>query len=326
MRIRILGAGWYGCSIGLALHRAGHDVEIHETSSRIFSGASGNIPARLHLGFHYPRSRVTRAACLDHYYAFMERYGALTRGVPINLYAIARDESLVDFDQYRRTLIGEVEFVTVIPEEYGLEHCEGALLTAERHILSDRARDFFMDELGSIIHLNAPASMVPGAKEVIIDCTFAAEDAAGVDRYEPCLVLLLEGPVDRAVTIMDGPFCSLYPWDEARGLSSLSSARYTPFSKECRSYGEARALLDGLSPADITQRAEWMLDSMARFYPAIRDYRIAENRLSIRAMPKSGADSRLVDVVRVNPHLIRVRAGKIDAVIHAERMIKEMLR
>jgi hypothetical protein len=42
-------------------------------------------------------------------------------------------------------------------------------------------------------------------------------------------------------------------------------------------------------------------------------------------MPLSGADMRLVDVVRLGERLIRVRAGKIDAVLHAEKLIREML-
>lgn len=42
-------------------------------------------------------------------------------------------------------------------------------------------------------------------------------------------------------------------------------------------------------------------------------------------MPLSGADTRLVDVIRVGNRALRVRAGKIDAIIHAERMIREMI-
>ena len=76
---------------------------------------------------------------------------------------------------------------------------------------------------------------------------------------------------------------------------------------------------------DIREQAENMIASMAFYFPAIaKDYRVAGTRLSIRAMPLSGADTRLVDVVRAG-RLIRVRAGKIDAIIHAERMIKEMI-
>lgn len=326
-RVRVLGAGWYGCSIALGLSRD-HEVEVHETRATIFEGASGSIPARLHLGFHYPRSRMTRAACLEHSETFMERYGHLTAGVPVNIYAVARDRSLVDFDQYVRTLQGEVEFVRIArPEEFGLRNVEGAVLTGERHIVTSRARAYFEEQLGKRIKCNMPRAEVldDDAWDLTVDCTFCANESAGVDRYEPCIVPILRGPVDRAVTIMDGPFPSLYPWDEERGLSSLSSAFWTPFSKELRSWQAARDLLDNLAPSERLERCDGMIASMAEFYPAIRNYELVDWKLSVRAMPLSGADTRLVEVVRLRDRLVRVRAGKIDAVLHAEQLVRGYL-
>jgi hypothetical protein len=327
MRIRILGAGWYGCHLGAALLADGHEVEIHEGKARIFDGASGKIPARLHIGAHYPRSHQTRRACQLHTREFLDRYGFLTRGIAVNLYAIARDHSLVDFDQYVATLRGEFEFITVHdPAEYGLRAVEGAILTSERHIVARLARDHFEQLLGK--HIRTGSIFVPGdhpAYDLTIDCTFCANDGAGVDRYEPCLVLQLRGPTDRAVTIMDGPFGSLYPWDPEAGLCSLSSALYTPFSKTIRTYEEAQALLVDLTPGQIREQGERMIAQMRQFYPAIDEFELVEPMLSIRAMPLSGADTRLVDVVRVSDRVLRVRAGKIDAVIDAERQIRGML-
>lgn len=326
MKIRVLGGGFYGAHIALSLLRDGHDVEIHEIAGRIFSGASGGIPARLHIGCHYPRSRMTRAACQEHVEAFMAEYGFLTRGVAVNLYAIAEHESLVDFDQYVRTLRGEIEFLTVHdPREYGLRNVEGAVIVGERHIVTDEARAYFERELGDAVKLNTPPGDGDGEWDWTIDCTFCANDGAGVDRYEPCLVALLQGPTDRAVTIMDGPFGSIYPWCPGKGLSSLSSAKWTPFAKDIRTWSEAKAYLDNLSYRDVADRADRMLEDMAHYYPAIRRYEMADYRLSVRAMPKSGADTRLVDVVCVGEKTLRVRAGKIDAILHAERIIRDML-
>lgn len=327
MRIRVLGAGWYGCHIAAAL--AGeHEVEVHESRDDIFRGASGSIPARLHQGFHYPRSRLTRAACLDHSEAFMARYGDLTSGVPVNIYAIAEHHSQVDFAQYLQTLRGEVEFVTIPrPDEYGLHGVEGAVLTGERHIVTSRAREHFKQVLGDRIRYGQPPlqKLDDPAWDWTIDCTFCANEAAGVDRYEPCLVVLLRGPVDKAVTIMDGPFPSLYPWDEEHGLCSLSSALWTPFSKTIRSWIEAQTVLMNAKQRDIRQRGESMIDQMAAFYPAVRDFEVAEWLLSVRAMPLSGADTRLVDVVRLDERVLRVRAGKIDAVLAAEKLVRSFL-
>jgi hypothetical protein len=125
---------------------------------------------------------------------------------------------------------------------------------------------------------------------------------------------------------MDGPFPSLYPWKEDEGLCSLSSALWTPFSKECKTWQEARDILARITRDEIRQQSESMIASMAAFYPTIMDkYTIADHRLSIRAMPLSGADTRLVDVVPVGQRALRVRAGKIDAIIAAEHMIREMM-
>lgn len=328
MRIRVLGGGWYGCHLSLSLIEAGHEVELHETAEHLFAGASGANPARLHKGFHYPRSRLTRAACQDHAEAFMARYGDLTRTVPVNIYAIAERDSLMDFGTFTQVLRGETEFVVLDrPQDLGLTNIEGAILTGERHIVIDAARAWFMARLGGVVRYGAAAGEVDDpAWDLTLDCTFCANDAEAVDRYEPCLTVLLEGPADRAITIMDGPFPSLYPWNADRGLSSLTSAKLTPLSKDCRTHGDAQRVLDATSRADLMERAQQMLHQLATYWPAVvAHYRIAELRTAIRAMPRSGADARLVDVVRVGERALRVRAGKIDAVFRAEALVKEEL-
>lgn len=326
MRIKVLGSGFYGCHLALALLRDGHEVEIHEIKDRMFAGASGAIPARIHRGFHYPRSASTRDACNHHYKEFMEHYGGFTNGVPINIYAIAANESLIDFDTYRKILQGSVEFITVeYPQEYGLRNVEGALLTGERHIVIDKVRAHFESQLKDRVKLNTPPS-TEGNFDWVIDATFCANQNIGVDRYEPCLVVILKGPESgKAVTIMDGPFPSLYPWNEEAGLSSLSSAQWTPFSKTCKTYEEARNMLDSFTQDDLVSRGKNMIESMAKYYPAIYDYVPVDYKTSIRAIPFSGSDARLVEVVETQPNVIRIRAGKIDAVMQAEREVKDLI-
>ena len=134
MRIRILGGGIYGCHLCVALLDAGYDVVLHEIAERLFSGASGNIPARLHCGAHYPRSKLTRDACASHFSAFMDSYGDFTRGVPCNVYAVAHD-SLLDFGTYAQLMRAEIPCIPVYrPGDIGLHEVEGAILTGERHI------------------------------------------------------------------------------------------------------------------------------------------------------------------------------------------------
>lgn len=328
MRIRILGGGWYGCTIADHLMNLGHDVSLSESGLQLFSGASGGNPARLHLGFHYPRSGATIKACLEHQVEFISRYGFMTRGVPINLYAVASGASLVDYDQYVHAFQGRVQFVEVQPATYGLGNVEGALLTGERHIVISQAREHFTALLSGLVSYGDKPTLVDDRRfDLTVDCTFCSNDEENIDRFEPCVTALLYGPTERAVTIMDGPFGSIYPWSEPEGLSSLTSAKLTPISKTCRTYAEARQMLDHSNFRDVHARGEAMLNDMAHYWPAARDlYRLADFKLSIRAMPKSAADSRLVDVIQVGERALRVRAGKIDAVFHAARQVEAFIK
>jgi hypothetical protein len=279
------------------------------------------------LGFHYPRSGLTQAACQEHQEEFMRVYGFMTRGVPVNLYAVASHDSLVDYSQFIAAFRGKVQFVEVDPREHGLQNVEGVVLTGERHIIIEKARDWFAAHLGGhVVYNSRPETIDDDRWDLTVDCTFCANDAENIDRFEPCITGLIAGPTHKAVTIMDGPFGSIYPWNEARGLCSLTSAALTPLSKTCRTWVEAKALLDATDDVAAIARCEAMLEDMAHFYPAAAsDYQIVDYRKTIRAMPRSAADSRLVDVVSVGKKALRVRAGKIDAVFHAERQIKEWL-
>jgi hypothetical protein len=333
VKIRVLGGGWYGSHLALALLRDGHDVELHEIASRMFAGASGACPARLHQGMHYPRSRLTRAACQDHAAEFMGAYGHLTRPVHTNIYAVADRDSLVDFGTYCQVLRGEVEFIKIHdPAEFGLQNVEGAILTGERYISIPAAAEHFLTVLGEAVKFNTPANEVDSKEwDWTIDCTFCANDAENIDRYEPCVTGLVSGLDERtAITIMDGPFPSLYPWGgdvDYWGLHSVTSASLTPLSKTCKTWDEAKEILDRTPADEFEGRAEEMLKQMAHFYPAAKGpwVRVRDALTAIRAMPRSGADARLVDVVRVGERALRVRAGKIDAVFHAERIVREML-
>lgn len=326
MKIRILGGGFYGSHLALALLADGHEVELHEIAERLFSGASGNIPARLHSGTHYPRSKLTRDACLEHRARFMTRYGAFTRGVRCNVYAVAQDDSLLDFGTYLQIVQAGLHVIPVShPAELGLESIEGAILTGERHVRVDMMRDFFTAQLEGHLRFGVVAGLVDDpAFDLTVDATFCAHENAGVDRYEVCLTMLLEGPTDFAITVMDGPFPSLYPWDEEAGLCSLTSAKFTPLFRRY-DWNSAKAVMDELGVRKAQQQGRDMIQQMARFYPAVADYRIADHRLAIRAMPRSAADARLIDVLPIGEKALRIRAGKIDAIFKAEDAVKSWI-
>lgn len=329
MRIQIKGGGWYGCHLAKAL-RAEHDVFLTERAERLFAGASGANPARLHIGTHYPRSHETRAACRAHVQQFMASYGHLTRAIPHNLYAVAGEgQSLLDFQTYRTIIGNDTPYLAVTdPAERGLQNVEGAIQVDERHIVIDCARAYYAANLVDLVRYQDNTEHA--CADVIIDATFCTQHLMDVARYEPCVTALLEGPTDIAVTVMDGPFPSLYPWNEKLHLSSLTSAKWTPLAR-CESWGEAAFMLRNATSKDLETRCNAMIDQMAHYYPAVRDRRLVDMRTAIRAMPGSAADSRLCKVVEMpgahpaGGRYLAIRAGKIDAVFEAERQVRAFL-
>lgn len=333
MRVRILGGGWYGCHLAVALLKWGYEVELAEKALSLFAGASGANPARLHLGFHYPRSKVTRALCQEQHAEFMNVYGHFTRTIPTNVYAIAEDDSKVDWGTYCQVLRGEVDFIPLeCPSDMGFQHLEGAMLTGERHIVISQVRQHFDYILARHKVLGGACVETDRAFDLVIDCTFAAQDPLGIDRYEACVTGLLKGPTNMAVTIMDGPFPSIYPWDEAENLCSLTSASLTPMAGY-KTYDEAQAFLRNVSEDFLIVQCREMIRQMQNYWPECEDrFELFGYKTAVRAMPRSGADSRIVDFVELPKHSgedtrrLRVRAGKIDAILYAEKLLKEFLK
>jgi len=55
----VIGGGFFGCRLALALARNGARVAVIEKESALLSRASFNNQARVHHGYHYPRSILT---------------------------------------------------------------------------------------------------------------------------------------------------------------------------------------------------------------------------------------------------------------------------
>ena len=209
--IRVVGGGWYGCHIAMHLLDLGWDVIVLEKEPELFAGASAANQSRLHLGFHYPRSAATRKAAVDGFRRFMDAYGHLTSVVPLNIYGVARDLSLIDFDTFARVM--DTPFLPVDPADYGLANLEGAMLSGERLIDCGAAGRYFESALDGRLCLGARARVeAAGAWAWTINCTYGGEGTPGVEYLEPCIMFLFDGPSDRAVTVMDGPHgVSMYP-------------------------------------------------------------------------------------------------------------------
>ena len=334
--VAVIGAGWYGCHIATSLAALGFEVTVFEQHRRPLHEASGNNQFRLHLGFHYPRHHGTRVQSRDGFMRFMERYQHLSREVPENIYAVPREESLIDFATYRLIMTSSgIDFREVRETSISLREVDGVLLAGERVLLIERARRYFLARLGDALRLGARVDAIEDEVDGVyvngerydlaIDATWGhCRGLPMRSYYEPTILLYYETDVPfPAVTLVDGPLCSIYPTEDP-SIYTLSSVLHTPLGRAV-SATDARALRDGASTALIEQKRDAMEAQISRYIPGFRDrFRFVGPQLSIKTKPFGSFDDRSCYVFR-RGRVFSVMSGKIDTIFFATERILSSL-
>ena len=71
----VIGGGFYGCEVALAMHRAGaRRIAVIEAEERLLRRASYVNQARIHNGYHYPRSLLTAQSSRRNFARFCDDY------------------------------------------------------------------------------------------------------------------------------------------------------------------------------------------------------------------------------------------------------------
>lgn len=326
--IAVVGAGWFGAHISCVLQDRNIPFRLFEANKRLFEGASGYNQNRLHLGFHYPRSAATRKQSREGFAEFVTRYPELSAPIRSNIYAVT-NESLVDWDTYLMVMLVEGLPLNIErPKTVGLTNCEGALRCEERVVLTNNARNYFTERLeGHVEHKLFDEHSI-GRFDRVINCTYQTWMQYADVIYEPCATLLYATKTDHArqlaLTFMDGPFCSIYPYDG--GLSTLYSVRNSRIAgAKCTRADGAKSLLaqvDKRQIAGIRYAAE---AEAKRYFPAFDDHYEFEGwHGAVRAISRSRADARVCNVAQ-DEKVIHVMSGKIDSIFHAEREVLKCL-
>jgi glycine/D-amino acid oxidase-like deaminating enzyme len=258
----VIGGGMYGCTLAVHLRRRLSRVLLLEAGPAILRRASYANQARVHHGYHYPRSLLTALRSRVNYARFTEEYGACLDHSFSKYYAIARLFSKVSASQFRtfcrrigvpiepapahirklfnRTLIEDV-FQT---EESAFDavklgaHLAAALERCDVTVRTGCPVRSVDGAAGASVTFDAGGRDEVARAPVVFNCTYSdintvlrASGLAGVPfRHEVTELALVRVPeplANVAVTVMDGPFFSVMPFP-ALGLHTLSHVRYTP--------------------------------------------------------------------------------------------------
>ena len=335
-RVAVIGAGWYGCHIGLSLLALQMEVDIYDRAPRPFHLASGNNQFRLHQGFHYARHHGTRVQSRDGFIRFMERYEKLSAEVAENIYAVPRGSSLLDFETYKLLVVSSgLNFIEMPHGSEILTNTEGMIRTNERVILIDRARRYFAERLKGSLHLETAVEqvrdigdgvLVNGKRyDYVVDATWGHLGGMRIPViYEPTLLLYYEASEQMpAITLVDGPLCSIYPTED-HSIYTLSSVPHTPLG-QFNDPAAALSCRDGVSAATVAAKRKAMEAQIQENMPSFSDrFRFMGVQLAVKTKPIGSFDDRSCHVYREGRKFV-VLSGKIDTIFFATERILSMI-
>ena len=263
----IIGGGLYGLYSALYCCRKQQKILVLECDDAPFSRATYINQARVHQGYHYPRSLSTALKTAEYYDRFVKDFGFCINGEFDQIYATSSNYSWSDRKQF-------MEFCKAanIPCEelcagnyFKNGMCDGVFRTRECTYDAMLLKNYFLAELekaGPAFEIRYGAkinsiertdeSYVIGTEDgdsfetgFVLNAAYAGAnqilDLAGFERfeikYELCEIILCEvneDLKDKGFTVMDGPFFSIMPFGKT-GLHSLTSVTFTPHST---SYGD----------------------------------------------------------------------------------------
>ena len=145
----IIGAGLYGLYSALYCAKKGQRVTVLEMDGAAFSRATYINQARVHMGYHYPRSLATAQKSAGYFKRFVEDYSFCIHSRFQQVYATSRHFSWTDAKEFVKFCQDAGIPCEVLPvERYFREgSCDGAFLTEEYTYDAHILRDFFLEEL-----------------------------------------------------------------------------------------------------------------------------------------------------------------------------------
>lgn len=265
----IFGAGIYGLFAAHLLAKKDLKVSIIEYDNRPLQRASFINQARVHNGYHYPRSVSTAAKSAQYYERFVRDFSFAINDRFKKIYAISANDSLTNAEQFLN-FCNYVEIPAIETNSkafFNSGTVEATYETVEYSYDANLIRNWYMEELAkyqnvsfyfdreldsvskfeSYFNLNFKDGSTHTASN-ILNATYASINQIlskfnfelFTTKYEICEVIMTEvsdNIKNVGITVMDGPFFSLMPFGES-GYHSLTSVGHTPHESSFSSLPE----------------------------------------------------------------------------------------
>ncbi len=258
----IIGAGLYGLYSALFCGEKGENILVLECDSAPFKRATYINQARVHQGYHYPRSISTAMKSAGYFERFNRDFDFCINREFTKIYATSSEYSWSSGEQFKKFCAAAGIFCEELhPERFFKKGmCDGAFLTREYTYDASILKEYYLDKLSALknveIRYNTLIERIDKTDDsyvittsdkegkssletgFLLNSTYASTnqilDMLGYDKfkikYELCEIILCDVNDklnEYGFTIMDGPFFSIMPFGKT-GIHSLTSVTFTP--------------------------------------------------------------------------------------------------
>lgn len=255
----ILGAGIYGLYSALLCGRRGESVLVLERENQAFTRATYINQARVHMGYHYPRSLSTALKSARYFERFCKDYKDCILYEFDQIYATSKNFSYTNANQFKKFCeAAEIDCMEINPKHYFRDNqCDGAFITKEYTYDAKILRDILLLQIGALKNVTIKYNCIltdigllddkyiitlgdktEYSTKYLLNATYAStnqilskiKEALFDIKYELCEIILCNTSLklrNVGLTVMDGPFFSIMPFGKT-DMHSLTAVSFTP--------------------------------------------------------------------------------------------------
>lgn len=356
----VIGGGFYGCSLALFLAKRYRSVAILEKEDDLLTRSSYVNQARVHGGYHYPRSFTTALRSLINMPRFLLDFRDCIDDSFKMIYAIARQDTKSNAFQFRKFCerIGAPisPASSAIKQLFDYKMIEDVFMVQEYAFDASRLRAKMQQRLEEAkvdvrlsqqvlkmaavdggLKLNLESGFEVFARQVY-NCTYSqinhllesSELPALPMKHEITEVALVQLPDELqgyGVTVMDGPFFSSMPFP-ARDAYSFTHVRYTPHENWVDSESSISDPHKYLQSLNLQSNFAFMLKDAQRYMPILAHTKYLSSLYEVKTvLVQNEQDDGRPILLRSNyglNGLTIVMGGKIDNIYDVLQALNEI--
>jgi len=263
----IIGAGLYGLYAAEKCGSRGENIIVLEYDDASFKRATYINQARVHMGYHYPRSYSTAIKSAGYFERFNRDYSFCIHTEFKKIYATSAMFSWTNAKQFNKfCTTSNIPCEPINEERYFKDGmCDGAFLTKEYTYDAKLLEEYLLKKIASYPNVEIKycvridkivqqndcfdiflSSGLKLSSDFVLNATYAStnqilnkiEDSKGQKinykpfniKYELCEIILCKVSDELknlGITVMDGPFFSIMPFGKT-GYHSLTAVTFTP--------------------------------------------------------------------------------------------------